>query len=183
MNEVLTVLLRKKCVILMVCLLLQACGLVDDYLLGKDNTPKPATLPIIKSRLTLVQQWSLSLGKSRPYNHALKLKPVVSGDTLYIAQSNGRVLAIDKDTGTIRWSTSLKQELVSGPVVSHGVIALGTAAAGLVLLNQTDGQERWHLNVSGDVLSSPLIRHGCVIAKTIDGHLYAFDLKTGKKQW
>ena len=174
---------QKRWIVLGFCLLLHACGQVDDYLLGKDNTPKPGALPPIKSAVQLTEQWSITVGKPSYSGGALKLAPVVQGNTLYVGESHGNVLAVDKKTGNVRWSTQLKQGLVSGPVVSHGTLAVGTTNAGLVLLNEADGQERWQATLSGDVLSSPLLTDERVIAKTIDGHLVAFDLHTAKKQW
>jgi outer membrane protein assembly factor BamB len=164
--------------------MLQSCAQIDDYMLGKDNTPKPGELPAIQSAVKISEKWSIAVGKShRSHRGYLKLKPAISGDTLYVADPQGTVLAVDKSTGAIRWSMDLKQGVVSGPVVGHGVIALGTSNSGLILLNQEDGHERWQANVSGDILSSPLLTKKRVIVKTIDGRIYAFDRLTGKKQW
>ena len=167
---------------LMVCCLLQGCGQVDDYLLGKDNTLKPKTLTPIKSPLPLKECWSTSIGKSTSDQY-IKLMPSIEGPALYVADPRGKVMAYDKKLGHLIWSVQLKQGLVSGPVAAHRVLALGTNNAHLVVLDMHDGHELWSAQVSSDILSSPLVTKNRVIAKTIDGRLYAFDLATGKKLW
>lgn len=172
----------KRCLLLLISLLLQSCTQVDDYLLGKDNTLKPKVLSSIKSPLPLKECWSTSIGKSGSGKY-LKLMPAVEGNTLYVAEPRGKVTALDKITGKMSWSVQLKQGVVSGPVASHQVLALGTNNAQLIVLDMKDGHELWQAAVSGDILASPLVTKNRVIAKTIDGRLYAFDLVTGKKLW
>ena len=49
--------INKKFVVLTVGILLQACSTVDDYMLGKDNTPAPATLKPISTKAKLTEKW------------------------------------------------------------------------------------------------------------------------------
>jgi len=174
---------NKKWVVLGFCLLLQSCGQVDDYLLGKDNTPKPTALAAITPKMNLVENWSVPIGKSSKSRMYLKLKPVIHDNVVYTADASGMVQAIDTSSGKALWANQLKQGLISGPAVAEGYIALGTNAASIVLLNQSNGHEVWQAKVSGDALSKPVIANNKVIAKTIDGNLYAFNIKTGEKLW
>lgn len=163
--------------------LLQACTQVDNYILGKDNTPKPSPLTAINSKVKMALAWSVPIGKSNKSSAYLKLKPVVRGNIIYTADANGMVQAIDKGTGHSLWSKQLAHGIVSGPSVSEGVIALGTNASQVVLLKQADGSSAWHAKVSSDILSKPAIANHKIFVKTIDGNLYAFHLQTGEKIW
>jgi outer membrane protein assembly factor BamB len=161
-----------------IALMMQGCTQLDDYLLGKDNTPLPTPLPAVEHQVPWTEQWSLPLGRT----HA-KLKPVVQGDTIYIADVSGRLMAVNKVSGQMRWSQQLPKRLVGGPVVHNGIIALATHDAGIMVLDERTQRVLWQARVSSDVLSSPLMTHQLLIAKTVDGHLIAFDLKNGKKRW
>ena len=165
------------------CVLLQACTQIDDYMLGKDNTPKPTPLADLKSKVTVVENWSVLMGKPSKASTYLKLKPAIKGNIIYAANANGMVQAVEKTTGHLVWSKQLSNGVISGPTVADGYIALGTARSNVVLLRQSDGSEVQQLKVSGDALSKPAITTSKVIIKTIDGYLYAFDLKTGTKLW
>ena len=164
-------------------LFLQSCTQIDDYLLGKDNTPKPAAMAALSSKHTIKTFWSLPVGQSKHAGNYLKLNSSIQGNTLYFADSTGRIEAIDKETGKIRWTKTFKQGFVSGPVVSGDYLALGTNNSHVLLLKTQDGDVVWEKSVSGDVLSAPLFVPGALVVKSIDGNVYAFELKTGARRF
>lgn len=176
-------LMNKKLMMLGLFVLLQACSHVDDYMLGKDNTPKPEKLEPIQSKVQLTQDWSAPIGKPSKSSSYLKLKPVVIGNVIYTADPGGLVQAMDKKTATVLWSQQLKHGILSGPSVGNGFVALGTNTSSIVLLKQSNGEQVWQAKISSDSLSKPVITNEKVVVKTINGHLYALDLKNGEKIW
>ncbi len=169
--------------VLLLTAIIQGCSQVDDYMLGKDNTPKPKELKQIQSKVNVSQNWSVPAGKPRKTSEYLKLKPVIRGDLIYTADASGMVQAVNTKDGQVKWSAQLKHGIVSGPTVKEGYIAVGTNASTLAILNQADGKEIWQNKVSGEVLSPPAVSHDKVIAKTIDGKVYAYDATNGKQLW
>lgn len=174
---------NRKLVVLGLLLLLQACTQIDDFMLGKDNTPKPAALEELRSKVKVVEDWSFALSKPSKASTYLKLKPSIRGDIIYTATASGMVQAANKNTGRLIWSKQLSHGIVSGPAVAEGYVAVGTTKSSVILLRQTDGSEMQQFKLSGDALSKPSISNHKVIIKTIDGNLYAFDMATGKKLW
>lgn len=174
-----------KIKLLMLCLftLLQGCSKVDDYMLGKDNTPKPKDLKQIDSKVVLAQKWTAPIGRAHKSNEYLKLKPVSLNQLIYTADASGLIQAVSERDGQIKWSTQLKQGLVSGPSLGQGFIAVSTNTASVVVLNQSDGKVLWRNKVSGEVLSPPAISHHKVIVKTIDGKVFVFNAADGKSVW
>ncbi|MDP3705123.1 MAG: outer membrane protein assembly factor BamB [Legionellaceae bacterium] len=169
--------------VLSCCVFFQACSQVDDYILGKDNTPKPKPLEAIAFKVDMATTWSVSIGKASKSHAYLKLKPVLRGNVIYIAEASGLVQAINQQNGHVLWSTQVNHSVVSGPTVAEGHVVVGTDSSTVVLLNQVNGQTVWTAHLSEDALSKSVITNHKVIAKTIDGNLYAFDLATGKKLW
>ncbi|KTD75055.1 outer membrane protein assembly factor BamB [Legionella waltersii] len=163
--------------------LLQGCTKIDDYMLGKDNTPKPKELKEIQSNVNVSQNWTSSVGKSRNATEYMKLKPVIRGNLVYTADASGVVQALNQTDGKIKWTTTLKDSIVSGPTIADGFVVVSTNSSTLVLLNQANGKELWENKVSAEVLAPPAISHQKIIAKTIDGKVYAFDAVTGKQLW
>lgn len=164
-------------------ILLQSCTQIDNFMLGKDNTPAPTPLDDFKPRATLTEDWSVPMGKASKARSDLKLKPAIKGNVIYAANANGMVQAFDKVKGRLIWSRQLEHGVISGPTVANGYIALGTNRSTVVMLRQHDGSEIQQLKVSGDALSKSIIMGNKVVIKTIDGYLYAFNLKTGEKLW
>jgi len=163
--------------------MLQGCSKLDDYMLGKDNTPKPKELAKIQDKIKVSQNWTVAIGKASKNKEYLRLKPVVNGGIIYTADASGLVQAVKKGNGQIKWSTQLKSGLVSGPALSSRYLAVGTNNSSLVILDKSDGKKLWQTKVSGEILSPPAISHGTVIAKTIDGKVFAFKAADGKQIW
>lgn len=163
--------------------LAQGCTHIDDYMFGKDNTPQPKQLKEIQPKIKVAQNWTAPVGKARKSNEHLNLKPVIRGDIVYTADASGLVQAVSKKDGQVKWSTILKNNIVSGPTVADGFVIVGTNASTLVLLNQANGKEIWQHKVSAEVLAPPALSHQKVIAKTIDGKVYAIDAVNGKQLW
>ncbi|HIG0326999.1 TPA: outer membrane protein assembly factor BamB [Legionella pneumophila] len=172
-----------RILVLILCALTQGCTYVDDYMLGKDNTPQPKELKEIQPKVKMAQNWTAPVGRTHKTNEYLNIKPAIRGDVIYTADASGLVQAVSKKDGQIKWSTSLKNNIVSGPTVAGGYLVVGTNASTLVLLNQSDGKEIWQNKVSAEVLAPPALSHQKVIAKTIDGKVYAIDAVNGKQLW
>lgn len=162
---------------------LQSCTTIDNYWLGKDNTPMPGILMPITEKATWTPCWTVSFGKVKTKEAYLHLKPVLDGQVIYAATPNGVLKAINQKTGQVKWSKQLDERLVSGPAANFGSLVLGTNKASILVLDQKDGHVLWKANLSGDVLSTPLMIENRVIVKTVDGRLYAFDRQTGHKIW
>ncbi len=172
-----------KLFILILCALSQGCSKLDDYMLGKDNTPKPKELKQVKDKIKVEQNWTAAAGKSSKNKEYLRLKPVVQRGVIYTADASGLVQAINKHNGEAKWTTEVKHGLVSGPAVASGYVAVGTNNSSLVVLNQSNGKKLWQKKVTGEILSPPTIMAKKVIVKTIDGRVYAFNAADGKQLW
>lgn len=162
---------------------LQACNYVDDYMLGKDNTPEPKPLPMMTPRTDIVKKWTVPIGHENNIATLEKTTPEVNGRIIYAVSNQGTVKAIQENDGTVLWHTNLPQPIVSGPCVSGDFVALATNDAKLHVLKKSDGTKLWQAQLSNDMLAKPLLADNKVIAKTVDGYLYAFDVKTGEKKW
>lgn len=159
-----------------------SCATVDDFMLGKDNSPKPAELSRFTPSMDASMQWRKSVGNGTD-GSALKLAPVISNNQLITASQNGLVSVSDKSSGKTLWSAKLPTKLVSGPAVGQGIIVVGSTDAKIIAMDQTSGKVLWENPVSNEVLSPAAVNKNHVFAKTVDGKLYAFDKKTGKQSW
>lgn len=175
--------MKIRILIVLLCSILQSCTQVDDYMLGKDNTPKPKDLEEIQPKIKVSQNWSAPVGKGHKSGEYLKLKPVIRGDIIYTADASGIIQAVNKSDGQVKWFTKLNHGILSGPTVADGHIVVSTTSSTLVLLNQADGKQIWETKLSGEVLSPPALSHQKIIAKTIDGKVFAFDAVNGHQLW
>ncbi|MDF1646045.1 MAG: outer membrane protein assembly factor BamB [Legionellaceae bacterium] len=162
---------------------LNGCTVIDNYWLGKDNTPVPSLLTPIVSKATWTPCWTVAFDKVKTKDTYLHVRSVFDGHIIYAATPDGQVKAINQKTGQVRWSKKLDEHLVSGPAAKFGRLVFATNKANVLVLSQKDGRLLWKARVSGDVLSTPLMIENRILVKTVDGHLYAFDRETGAKVW
>lgn len=163
--------------------LLSGCTQLDNYLLGKDNTPTPTPLQELKPKIQFTKKWSIATSRPSKAAADLKLAPFLSGNILYTASADGTVQAIDHRQGKILWSKQLPAHLLSGPALGKGVLAVTTNASTLLVLNPSNGNLLWKANLSSDALGKPVIADNMLLAKTIDGNVYAFKSESGEKLW
>lgn len=109
-------------------------------------------------------------------------------DTLYIGTENAQVLAIDKNTGELRWLAKVSGEVVASPTYAGGTVVVHTTRGDLVALDSETGEEKWVLNNKQPNLtlrgsSAVSIAQGGIIYGRADGFVAAALLTTGQPLW
>jgi outer membrane protein assembly factor BamB len=114
----------------------------------------------------------------------------VEGGILYFGSWEGRVLALDAETGEAVWS--LKDEIeggvVGGPTVAEGVVVFGTTEGRIYVRNADDGRAAagWPnggIDLPEDIYATPIVSGGRVFVATMDGEVHAYDLATAAEAW
>lgn len=144
----------------------------------KDPRRDPVPLTEFKPVFKVEQAWRTSVGKAGRYFFS----PLVVGDYVYAAGSNGSVAKIDGKTGRKVWSTKLHDDLTSGVGSDGTYTAVGAEKGGVEVLDG-DGKLLWKTTVPGEIVSPPLVGNGYVIVRTIDGQISAFNASTGELRW
>lgn len=99
------------------------------------------------------------------------------------AEPEGRVVALDRTTGAVRWQTSVP-DAVLGPIGIHGDLAVVPVRNGEVIAMsiKDKGRISWRSAVHGTapVLAGPVVTETLVYAVSNDGYLAIFDARDGK---
>jgi len=170
--------------VLMLSLSLAACTTVKDWFsMDDDEDPRrPADLVDIEPSARLQQLWSVGVGDGQGKG-LNKLQPVIAGEVIYAASSDGRVAAVERDNGKRRWEKRLEKSL-SGGVGHYGdSLFLGTADGELMRVSASDGEIVWSTPVSGEILAPPQGNGSVVVVQTYDGKLHGYEHDTGKRRW
>ena len=172
-------------------------GLVASVLLAgcssEQDTIVMSPLPEVTNQFTPETVWDKSVGDGigKYYSH---LSPAWEGSSIYAADRNGLVKALDADSGVEIWSVNLAENtgflsasipamLSGGLTVSGEHLYVGTERGTLIALNANDGEIAWTANAGGEVLSRPEVSEGLVLVHTGNGLLQAFDTATGEQRW
>ncbi len=108
-----------------------------------------------------------------------------NGDFVFAAKNpEGRVIALDKTTGAIRWQANMP-DAVLGTIAVVGTTAIVPIRNGEVaaLDLAAAGKERWRVRISAKaaVLAGPAFTGDLVYAVTNDGYLVVLDARDGKQ--
>jgi outer membrane protein assembly factor BamB len=157
---------------------LSACGLWT-----RDTTEPPAPLPEFTAVGSPNTLWSRSIGRGADRS-IWQVKPAVTDDLVVVADSRGRISALDRNTGAPRWENRLRDLRVSSGVgAGAGIAVVGTMDGSAIALNLDNGDEIWRTRLSSEVLALSTVAGGVVVARTNDGRLHALDAPSGTVRW
>ena len=121
--------------------------------------------------------------------------PTVLGQTVYVGSGDGRLYALDRDTGARKWTFDAGNPIPSSPAVGGRAIYVGTRDGQFFAVDAATGRQRWKVatgalvpwpwgHESGDVYtSSPAFIDGVVYFGAGDGRVYAVDAASGREKW
>ncbi len=163
--------------------LVTGCSTIKGWFSDDEFDPRePVELQKITEQAKLKSRWSRGVGDGQGEG-LYKINPVLVKDTIYVASAEGRVMAVEPESGRVRWKRDLELAL-SGGVGHHGDSIFVGASEGLVMrLDASSGAEIWRTVVSGEVLSAPQANGQYTVAQTYDGKLMGFDYETGEVRW
>lgn len=111
--------------------------------------------------------WGLDIGGVQ--------RPWVAGDSVFVVDTRGQLVAVDRNAGTVRWTTKLPGSKVwSGPVLAGGRLWLASNTGQLVGVDATAGTIATKLNVGDKVYVPPVVAQGRLYVLTDGAKLVAF---------
>ena len=171
----------KRVTIILLSLMLAGCGTFGKIFGKKDEVKplKPNPLPTITESVAFKHWWSFDVGGDKQAG----LRPAVDGDMVFIANPGGRVVALDLQSGRLRWSKDLNVRISGGVGTGAGLVMVGSLNGRVVALNRKDGSESWRATVSSEVMAPPVANGGIVVVRTIDGAVTGLSTTKGEVKW
>ena len=142
----------------------------------------PAELTKFSEEVRLDKQWSRSVGagQGETWN---QLELASEGDSLFAADIEGLVLAMNRETGKVLWKQELDLPVSGGVGAGYGLVLLGTLKGEVIALDSSSGEEKWRARVGGEVLSAPASNGNVVVVQTQDDRLIGLDAYDGRQLW
>lgn len=128
----------------------------------------------------------------------IRSTPVSAGDTMYVGSDNWHLFALDRKTGSPRWSFQADAAVASKPAVAGDLVFFTTKRGTLFAVyqhqHQLEGKEAWRFNSNAKTMklygggwdyfiSSPVIAVDLVIFGSGDNHIYALHYEKGSLVW
>lgn len=145
--------------------------------------------------------WTFDLRQERTLSALQQLTQRASGNNariaggisqgfgkIYFGTENGEMVALDADSGELRWRVNVPGEVLASPAVGDGFVVVKLGTGSLVGLNPDNGAQRWifeneqpPLTMRG--VSEPVIDSGGVIYGTANGRIGVLVVDRGFQAW
>ena len=126
--------------------------------------------------------WKRTIGPSES-------SPLVVRASVYVGDWDGRVWALRRRTGKVRWVTKLRAQVKSGVAISGSRLYVGDYSGHLYALSAQSGRIVWQamaqprFGSTGNFYATPALAYGRVYVGATDGKMYSFGASTGKLRW
>lgn len=130
-----------------------------------------------------------------PTGGAVISSPAISGNRVYVGSGDGKLYALDRESGALAWTYQTDGAIHSSPAVSGGSVYFTSRSGRIYALDAATGRLRWFRatdpvlpfpwgHESGDhFISSPVIAGDQILVGAGDGGLYALAAATGRVNW
>ncbi len=108
---------------------------------------------------------------------------VISGDTLFAALENGRLLALSTAEGKELWHWDMEGRPLTPPAAYRGDVLVGDSKGTLTALDAVSGEPRWQSELGASVRSQPVIGAGRVFVATGAGEVHGLEALSGERLW
>ena len=162
-------------------LLLNGCSWIKSWG-DDDDADAPAELVEFEPTLKVGKVWSTDIGKGLD-KAGRQLRPAYSSGSLYAADYNGLLMAIDADSGRKQWEIKTKLPFTGGPGISDNLLLMGTQDGEVFAFDASTGTQLWSATVTSEVLAAPAEGDGIVVVRCIDGRVFGLDADTGQRIW
>ncbi len=109
--------------------------------------------------------------------------PSVVDGVAYIGTGDGRLLALDGQTGEVVWEVDAGDAVHSTPAVAGELVFFGLLDGRVVALERATGHQAWEFVTEGSVVASPTVFGGFLYIGSGGGAFYALDAATGEQIW
>ncbi|MCH4810759.1 outer membrane protein assembly factor BamB [Vreelandella neptunia] len=131
---------------------------------------------------SLDTQWRRTVGDG--LGHArYPIAPSREGDTVFAADVEGVVMAMNANSGDVEWEIDLDTPISSALTAIAGQVYLATGNGEVIALDQNDGSESWRSRVSSEVLAAPQANQQLLVVQSVDGNITALDRASGEERW
>ncbi|WP_435193062.1 serine/threonine-protein kinase [Streptomyces sp. NRRL F-5630] len=110
--------------------------------------------------------------------------PGMAGGTVYVSGQTGRVVAIDPESGHLKWSRQTAVEGASGPAAGEDALYFSSATGRVVALSPSDGEVLWSTDprvdgLTGERGAGPRVTTvgGALVVAADKNTLFAFDAR------
>lgn len=163
-------------------LVVLAIATISGCASNPEETDSESQLPKIQGDKKISVQWRRSLGEGPGTLHT-RLKAALDGDRIYVADTTGRLYALELATGKKIWSVNFDQPILGGVAYASGQVFVSLEEGSLVALSADEGEEDWRAILPSEAVAQASADEERVYVQTVDGRVTALERNNGAQAW
>jgi outer membrane protein assembly factor BamB len=124
-----------------------------------------------------------ALAWEKSYSQPVTSSPSVVGDGVVFGARDGKVYAVDRDSGEAKWSHTAVGGVGASPVVRGDAVLVADYGGNVYRLARGDGRVAWKRALREKIVSTPASTGERLAVGTSRGNVYALSLETGRVLW
>ena len=154
---------------------------------GSNNYNSPENLYINEDIKFL---WKKDIGDGEGTYNKIYTQPVGNDSSIYVLDSEGKLVSIDIQSGNIIWEKevfpeeeSINSNIDGGLALVNDKLILSSSYGEIINLNSITGEIIWKKNIYKPVQGAPTINNDLIYQMTVNNELYVLDIFTGTELW
>ncbi len=125
--------------------------------------------------------------QDQPLGTRIRTTPAISDDMLYFGAEDGKLYALNAQTGKGTWLFDTRTSVGSTPTISDGIVYFGASDGHVYAIDTRTGAEvpSWKggFRAQDEIASAPVVANGIVYVLSLDQVLHAIGAATGKERF
>jgi outer membrane protein assembly factor BamB len=167
-------------IFLLVMSMNQGCSWIRSW--GDEEPGDPAELVDFDTTVKVGKAWSTNIGDGMG-KQGLSMPPLFHSGTIYAADHEGRLVAVDAENGRKHWEAKTELPFSGGPGADESSLYMGTLDGQVVAFDSNNGNVLWTAQLSSEILTAPAAGDGIVVVRCIDGRVFGLDVDNGARLW
>ncbi len=125
----------------------------------------------------------LDLPAEVAHSFAGSMQPIVLDQTVFIADAQSRVYAVNLDDGSTRWQADNPGGSLWPGVAADNIVAFASLLGYVTAYDASTGRRLWQVDTGRTISSAPALVDGIIYVANQGGHVYALRLADGTQLW
>lgn len=124
-----------------------------------------------------------ALAWEQAYSEPVTSSPSLLGDGVVYGSRDGRVYAVERESGEAMWSHTAVGGVGASPVVRGDAVVVADYGGNVYRLSRADGRVAWKRALREKIVSTPASTGERIAVGTTRGNVYALSIETGRVLW
>lgn len=127
------------------------------------------------------RQWTFTPREQK--TPSSRSSPASDGALVVYATQSGRVYAVDKINGVLKWMSAVEGSIVTSPTFTGGRVYVGALDGALYAFDAESGKRLWKRELGGKIFGGQAVDDSCVYIGTTERSFFCVDKKDGSLRW